>query len=174
MFDVDAFVTECLAANAESEPRLAIKEVLERAVATPGDVASALKVKPGVEVLYRDAALTIASVIVPAGAPRSLPHDHRMWALVGIYGGQEDNHFFRRAERGLEESGGRSLEVSDTLAMGAETIHAIENPLSGSSLAAIHVYGGDLIGAARSMWTVPGYDEQPYDDVKVIGARIRQ
>ena len=28
-----------------------------------------------------------------------------MWALVGIYGGQEDNQFFRRADSGLAESG---------------------------------------------------------------------
>jgi predicted metal-dependent enzyme (double-stranded beta helix superfamily) len=27
-----------------------------------------------------------------------------MWALVGIYGGQEDNQFFRRADSGLAES----------------------------------------------------------------------
>ena len=32
MFDVDEFVAECRQALTESEPRLAIKEVLERAV----------------------------------------------------------------------------------------------------------------------------------------------
>jgi len=173
VFDVDGFIAECLAANTEASPQLAIKEILQRAVASPDDLASSLNAKPGVAVMYRDANLTIASVVVPAGAPRSLPHDHRIWALVGIYGGQEDNHFFRRATSGLEESGGRSLKVSDTLAMGTEAIHAIENPLSGSSLAAIHVYGGDLIATERSMWTLPEYDEQPYDDTKVLGAPIR-
>ena len=80
----------------------------------------------------------------------------------------------RRADTGLEDRGGRSLRVSDTLAMGAETIHAIENPLANSSLAAIHVYGGDLIAATRSMWTLPDYDEAPYEDTKVLGAPIRQ
>jgi len=174
MFDVDAFIAECLEATSEAIPQLAIKEILERTVAAPSDVASGLAAKPGVAVLYRDPNLTIASVVVPAGAPRSLPHDHRMWALVGIYGGQEDNQFFRRADTGLEERGGRSLRVSDTLAMGAETIHAIENPLANSSLAAIHVYGGDLIAATRSMWTLPDYDEAPYEDTKVLGAPIRQ
>jgi predicted metal-dependent enzyme (double-stranded beta helix superfamily) len=123
--------------------------------------------------LFRGPDLTILSVVVPAGARRSLPHDHRMWALVGIYGGQEDNHFFRRTKGGLDESGGRSLRVSDTLAMGAETIHTIENPLERSALAALHVYGGDLMGATRSMWTVPDHEEQPYDDTKVLGAPIR-
>jgi len=174
MFDVDAFIAECLAANSEATPQLAIKETRERAVAAPDDLESGLDAKPRVAVLYRDPDLTIASVVVPAGMRRSLPHDHRMWALVGIYGGQEDNQFFRRADTGLEERGGRSLRVSDTLAMGAETIHAIENPLANSSLAAIHVYGGDLIAATRSMWTLPDYDEAPYEDTKVLGAPIRQ
>lgn len=41
--------------------------------------------------------------------------------------------------------------------------------LGHEALAAIHVYGGDLIAAERSMWTGPGYDEQPYDDTKVLG-----
>jgi predicted metal-dependent enzyme (double-stranded beta helix superfamily) len=169
VFDVDAFVAECQTSLAESQPMLAINEILERAVAQPDAVASALHAEPGVTVLHRDADLTVVSVVIPAGLPPSLPHDHRMWALVGIYGGQEDNQFFRRADRGLAESGGRSLRVSDTLAMGDDTIHAIRNPLDHGALAAIHVYGGDLIGAERSMWTRPGYDEQPYDDTTVIG-----
>jgi predicted metal-dependent enzyme (double-stranded beta helix superfamily) len=148
---------------------LAVKEILDRAVAEPDAVATALRAEAGVAILHRSPDLTIASVVVPAGLPRTLPHDHRMWALVGIYGGQEDNQFFRRADGGLAESGGRSLRVSDTLLMGDDTIHAISNPLDHSALAAIHIYGGDLVGAERSMWTQPGYDEQPYDDKQVIG-----
>ncbi len=169
MFDVDAFVAECQTALAESRPMLTIKEILDRAVAEPDAVATALHAEPGVAVLHRSADLTVLSVVIPAGLPQSLPHDHRMWAVVGIYGGQEDNQFFRRADNGLAESGRRSLRVSDTLAMGDDTIHAIRNPLDHAALAAIHVYGGDLISAERSMWTRPGYDEQPYDDTKVIG-----
>jgi predicted metal-dependent enzyme (double-stranded beta helix superfamily) len=169
VFDVDAFVAQCQTALAESQPMLAIKEILDRAVADPDAVATALHAEPGVGVLHRNADLTVVSVVVPAGLPQSLPHDHRMWALVGIYGGQEDNQFFRRADSGLVESGGRSLRVSDTLAMGDDTIHAIHNPLDRSALAAIHVYGGDLIGAERSMWTRPNYDEEPYDETKVVG-----
>jgi predicted metal-dependent enzyme (double-stranded beta helix superfamily) len=174
MFDVESFVADCRAALAESKPMLAVKEVLERAVATPADVGSALHAAPGVAVLHRSDDLTVATVVIPAGAPQSLPHDHRMWALVGIFGGQEDNQFFRRVDGGLEESGGRSLRVSDTLAMGDDTVHAIRNPLGHDALAALHVYGGDLIAAERSMWTVPGYEEQPFEDTKVIGAPIRQ
>ncbi len=169
MFDVDDIIAECQATLAESRPMLAATEILDRAVAEPDAMATALRAEPGVAVLYRSADLTVASVVVPAGLPQSLPHDHRMWALVGVYGGQEDNQFFRRVDGGLVESGERSLRVSDTLVMGDDTIHAVRNPVGHSALAAIHVYGGDLIGEKRSMWTRPGYDEQPYDETKVVG-----
>jgi len=174
MFDPEALVADCRAALSESQPMLAVKEVLERCMDRPDEIAAALHADPGVAVLHRSADLTVASVVVPPGKPPSLPHDHRMWAIVGVYGGQEDNRFFRRTKGGLEESGGRSLRVSETLAMGDDTIHAIQNPLDHSALAAIHVYGGDLLAMARSMWTVPGHEEQPYDETKVLGARIRQ
>jgi predicted metal-dependent enzyme (double-stranded beta helix superfamily) len=169
VFDIESFVTACRSALAEPQPMLAVKEVLERAVSAPRAVAAALHADAGVTLLHRSENLTVLSVNVPPGLPATLPHDHRMWALVGIYGGQEDNSFFRRADGGLLESGGRSIKPSDTLAMGEDTIHAICNPLSHSALAAIHVYGGDLVAAERSMWTRPGYDEQPYDDKKVLG-----
>ena len=170
MFDLDAFIVECRNALGEAQPVLAVKDIIGRAVADPAAVAKALPDK-GVTVMVRDPDLTVISVVVPGGTSksRSIPHDHRMWAVVGIYAGQEDNQFFRRADNSLVDSGGRSLRVSDSLALGSDTIHAIHNPLHHSSLAAIHVYGGDLLGAERSMWTDPGYVEQPYDETKVVG-----
>jgi predicted metal-dependent enzyme (double-stranded beta helix superfamily) len=169
LFDVDTLVADCRLALTESQPLLAVKEILERAIAKPDKVATALEAQPGVEVLHRSPELTIVSVVVPAGLPATLPHDHRMWAVVGIYGGQEDNQFFRRVAPGLTETGGRSIRTSETLAMGDDTIHSICNPLDHEALAAIHVYGGDLVGAERSMWTKPDFEEQPYDDTKVVG-----
>lgn len=174
MFDAEIFVTDCRAALMEPQPMLAVKDALERAVTEPDAVAASLRARPGVAVLHRGPDLSILTVVVPAGLPRSLPHDHRMWAVVGIYGGQEDNVFFRRVEDGLEESGRRSLLPSDTLAMGDDTVHAIQNPLGHTALAAIHVYGGDLVATARSMWTLPDYDEQPYDETRVAGAPFRR
>jgi predicted metal-dependent enzyme (double-stranded beta helix superfamily) len=168
VFDIDSFVADCRTALLEEQPMLAVKEVLERGVSEPDAVTAALRPEPGVTVLHRSADLTVVNVVVPSGLPATLAHDHRMWALVGIYGGQEDNQFFRRSDGGLVESGGRSIRAADTLAMGDDTIHAICNPLSHSALAAIHVYGGDLVAAERSMWTRPD-DEQPYDDTKVLG-----
>lgn len=170
MFDLDAFVAECEAALGERAPMLAVKELVERAVSDPSAMAEALPHK-GVTLLLQRPDLTVASVVIPAGLPlsTSVPHDHLMWAVVGVYGGQEDNRFYRRAGATLDESGGRSLHVGDALAMGDDTIHAINNPLAHEALAALHVYGGDLPNASRSMWAEPGCTEQPYDERVVVG-----
>ena len=170
MFDLDAFIVDCRSALGEARSMLAVKEVVERAIAEPAAVAKAMPEK-GVTVIVRSPDITVANVVVPGGLPksRSIPHNHLMWAVVGIYAGQEDNQFFRRGDNTLVDSGGRSLRVSDALAMGDDTIHAVHNPLDHSALAAIHVYGGDLVGARRSMWTEPGCVEQPYDETKVVG-----
>jgi predicted metal-dependent enzyme (double-stranded beta helix superfamily) len=170
MFDLDAFLADCVAALDEDTPMLAVKDLVARAVFDPDAMTKALPQK-GVTIMLQQPDLTVASVVVPAGLPlsASVPHNHLMWAVVGVYGGQEDNRFFRRSDTTLEESGGRSLQIGDALAMGDDTIHAIHNPLDREALAALHVYGGDLPGAQRSMWADPGLTEQPYDDKVVVG-----
>ena len=60
------------------------------------------------QTLHRSADLTILNVI---WAPRMtiMPHNHTMWAVIGIYTGREDNIFWRRlaqAPGGLVEAAG--------------------------------------------------------------------
>ena len=174
MTDLDALVAELLEARGDSQPMLAVKDVLARIVSDPAGVEARVDAPPGVSVVHQSDELTVLSVVVPAGTPQSLPHNHEMWAVVGIYGGREENAFFVRADQGLEERGGRSLQPGDTLAMGDDTIHAIKNPSTRDDLAAIHVYGGDLLAASRKMWTRPDFVEAPYDDTKVLGRPMRR
>ena len=166
---MDAFVAECQVAVAESEPRLAIRDVLDRAVADPYDVTRALQPGDGgITVVHRAPDLTVLNVVW-APHMRLFAHDHRMWAAIGIYGGQEDNAFYRRSvddRRELTESGGKELTVGDVLVMGDDTIHAVTNPLE-QFTAAIHVYGGDLIGEERSQWGPGPVTERPYDKDEV-------
>ena len=165
MFDVDDFVARCQDARAETEPRRAIREVLERTFATPTAVADVLApTEGGLTVLHHGDDLTVLHVV---WAPKMTiyPHDHRMWAAIGIYAGQEDNAFYRRSgpgERTLVESGGKQLTTGDAVLLGDDTIHGVTNPrdrLTG----AIHVYGGDFINQPRSKWGPGPLEEQPYD-----------
>jgi predicted metal-dependent enzyme (double-stranded beta helix superfamily) len=164
MFDIDQFVVDCRGALAEGETRRAVREVLERAVAEPAAVADALApTEGGFTLLYHAPDLTVLHVVWAPGM-RIFPHDHRMWAAIGIYGGQEDNEFFRRAgpERTLTASGGKELAMGDVALLGDDTIHAVSNPLA-QLTAAIHVYGGDFVNQPRSQWGPGAPEERPYD-----------
>ncbi len=165
MFDVDDFLARCVEARAETEPRRAIREVLARALAAPDEVADVLAPsEAGFSLLHHTPDLTVLHVV---WAPRMdiYPHDHRMWAAIGIYAGQEDNAFYRRTgpgEPGLTESGGKQLTTGDTVVLGDDTIHRVTNPRDGLT-GAIHVYGGDFVAQPRSQWGPGPIEERPYD-----------
>ena len=93
---------------------------------------------------------------------RLMPHDHRMWAAIGIYDGTEDNQFFRRdADDGLVTTNDRRLETGEVCVLGTQTIHAVTNP-TGRLTGAIHVYGGDFVNQPRSQWGPDDLVERPF------------
>jgi predicted metal-dependent enzyme (double-stranded beta helix superfamily) len=162
MFDIDTLVAECDEALSEPEPRRAVREVLIRTLEKPGAVAEVLgRPTAGMEILHSSAELTVVNVI---WAPEMTiyPHDHRMWAVIGIYGGAEDNTLYRRGPERLQAAGGRSLRDRDVLALGPEAIHSVTNP-ERRYTGAIHVYGGDFVNQPRSQWDPDTLMEQPYD-----------
>jgi predicted metal-dependent enzyme (double-stranded beta helix superfamily) len=165
MFDVDALIADCQGAVKETEPRRAVRELLERTMATPNDVGDALEPRRGgLELLYVSDELTVLHVVWAPGM-RLFPHDHQMWATIGIYAGQEDNTFYRRLDddtRTVHESGGKELRVGDVLTLGTDAIHAVTNPLQ-KLTAAIHIYGGDFVNNPRSQWGPGPLEERPYD-----------
>jgi predicted metal-dependent enzyme (double-stranded beta helix superfamily) len=78
-----------------------VREVLLRTLEQPGAVAEWLgRSEDGLEILFNSSVLTVLNVV---WAPRMsiYPHDHRMWAVIGIYGGAEGNTLFRRSPQGL-------------------------------------------------------------------------
>lgn len=163
MFEKDRFIEDCRAALKEGNAQAAIRELVAQAVSDPAQVLRALgePTRSGVETLYRAADLTILNL---CWGPRMVfkPHDHRMWAVIGIYGGREQNTFFRRHEKGLAQHGTKELNTRDTIPLGATIIHAVTNPLD-QITAAIHVYGGDFFATPRSEWDPKTFEELPYD-----------
>lgn len=158
---VDDLVAQCIAARDEDDPRRAVKEVVAQAVAD-GRLAQELgEPAAGLNVLYNTEALTVLNVVWPP-LMSLFPHDHRMWAAIGIYAGREDNRFFRRQGRTIVPSGGRRLDGGEVVLLGDDTVHAVDNPTR-SYTGAIHVYGGDFIGMPRSQWDPGSLAEEPYD-----------
>jgi predicted metal-dependent enzyme (double-stranded beta helix superfamily) len=167
MFVVEEFIAECQHALTEQEPRRAIREVLTRAVADSSAVATALEHhRAGITLLHNTDELTILNVVWGPGM-RLPAHDHRMWATIGIYAGQEDNGFFRRDGNTIVESGGKELRERDVLMLGDDAIHSVTNPLR-SYTGAIHVYGGNFVTKVRSQWDADTKLEEPYDYDRIL------
>lgn len=163
MFDLDDLVSECVRAVAESEPRRAVKEVLQRATQDSDELARALPATRAELVpLHTSPELSVLKVVWAPGM-RFRPHNHLMWAAIALYGGQEDNTFYRRAGEGIVESGGRELRAGDVALLGDDTIHAVANPRQ-TFTGAIHVYGGDISRRpGRSEWDEGDGREVEYD-----------
>src|SRR5262245_40215349 len=84
-----------------------------------------------VQPLFHSDSLTILNVIW-APMMTVMPHNHRMWAVIGIYTGREDNIFWRRV-RGtpnkIEAVGAKALCEADAEPLGTDIIHSVLNPI---------------------------------------------
>lgn len=166
MFNLDQFVADCRGALAADGSHKLVRQVVARAVSDPAAVVKVLgePKRAGIQKLHHSHDLTILNVI---WAPRMtlMPHDHRMWAVIGIYGGREDNVFWRRVPGDptgkLEAAGAKALSVKDAEPLGRDIIHSVTNPIS-QFTGALHVYGGDFFGVERSEWDPETLREQRF------------
>ena len=172
--DVDRFVEDCVVANQESDAQAAVREVLAKAVSTPGAVISALgePEKAGLNVLLSSSTLTIfAATWTPQ--MNLMPHDHLMWANIGIYTGREDNIFWKRSADGIKAYGAEALFVKDTAALPDDAVHSVTNPLLRFT-GGIHIYGGDFFDTTRSQWNPETLEEEPSDGAVIRGIFQRE
>jgi predicted metal-dependent enzyme (double-stranded beta helix superfamily) len=163
MFEKERFVEECRAAVKEIDALGAINELVTRVVSEPAQLLRALgePQRSGVQTICKANDLTILNVCW-GPLMRFHPHDHRMWAVIGIYIGCEQNTFYRRSKEGLTKHGTKELNTRNTVALGTAIIHSVTNPLD-QITAAIHVYGGDFFATPRSEWDPETLEEHPYD-----------
>jgi predicted metal-dependent enzyme (double-stranded beta helix superfamily) len=170
MFDVERFVADCQAAAVNGSR--GVLDVVARAVTASAEVLAAVGEprRAGVQVLHRSPGLTVLNLV---WGPRmcQLPHDHAMWAVIGIYTGREDNIFWRRPPRvpggRIEAAGARALSEREAVPLGPDIIHSVINPIPRLT-GALHVYGGDFFGVARSEWDPEHLVERPYDIDKTL------
>jgi len=166
---LERFIEECRAAHAADPSHKAVREVVARAVSDPAAVLKMLgEPRRGeVQKLYHSPTLTILNVVW-APYMTIYPHNHRMWAVIGVYTGREDNIFWRRLEKTrIEAAGAQALCARDAAPLGPEIIHSVTNPIPRLT-GAIHVYGGDFFGAERSEWDPETLLEGRYDAQKTM------
>jgi len=162
-FEIERLVEELKQAGKDAEAQDAVRAVLERAVSEPGALLEGIG-EPrdaGIHTLYRAADLTILNVV---WAPLMvlLPHNHRMWATIGIYTGREDNIIWRAAGPQIEADRAASLTEKEVFDLPDDAIHSVVNPVPRLT-GAIHVYGGDFFAAPRSEWDSETLRERPFD-----------
>ncbi len=169
-FSLDQFVADCRSALKEDPSHKLVREVVARAVSDTASVLKALGEPKRAEIqrLYRSDDLTILNVI---WAPwmTLLPHNHQMWAVIGIYTGREDNIFWRRVPGQpdkVEAGGARALCEKDAQPLGRDIIHSVTNPIPRLT-GAIHVYGGDFFAVQRSEWDAETLLEHPCEGEKM-------
>src|SRR4051794_24047716 len=97
MFDLDRFIADCIDAQAADPSHKLVQQVVARAISDCAGVLHGLGEprRAQMQKLYHSPRLTILNIIWAPGMTM-VPHDHRMWAVIGLYTGREDNTFWRR------------------------------------------------------------------------------
>lgn len=172
--DVDRFIEDCVLANQEADAQAAVNDVLARTVSMPGSVLAALgePTRAGLDVLLSSPELTIfAATWTPQ--MNLMPHEHLMWANIGIYTGREDNIFWRREAGSIEAIGAAALFEKDTAMLPTDALHSVTNPLLRFT-GGIHIYGGDFFNTSRSQWNPETLEEEPSDGAVIRGIFQRE
>ncbi|SEW31770.1 Predicted metal-dependent enzyme of the double-stranded beta helix superfamily [Cognatiyoonia koreensis] len=177
MFKIDRFIADCVEAVENDPTHKTVAELMRRAMSNSSDVLAALgePEEPGITPLYQSSDLTIVNL---AWKPMTTipPHNHEMWGVIGIYGGREDNIFWRRVkdhpEGLIEAAGAKALSTGDVCPLGVDIIHSVTNPVPRLT-AALHVYGGDFFAAERSEWEAERLTEHRLD-MDAVRARFSQ
>lgn len=113
------------------------------------------------EFMYRSEDLLIVNLTLPPSFATPI-HNHGMWAVVGISSGCEVDRYYVRAGAQLEAGGEVTVCAGRAIELGADVIHTLSNPLR-TVVRGIHVYGGDMVRAPRSMWHPTTGVELDYD-----------
>ena len=173
--NLERFVEDCISANAETDAQAAVTEVLARTVSDHTAVLTAIgePKEAGLNVFHHSPALTIFAA---AWTPRMnlMPHNHLMWASIGIYTGREDNILWRKGASGrLGSTGAKALFAGDVVALPADVIHSVTNPLDRFT-GGIHVYGGDFFAITRSQWNAETLVEEPSNGAMIAAIYARE
>jgi predicted metal-dependent enzyme (double-stranded beta helix superfamily) len=167
--NLELFVADCIDANKETDAQEAVKEVLARAISDPAAMLSALGEPSvaGISVLHRSKTLTIFNA---AWTPQMnlMPHNHLMWANIGIYTGREDNIFWKEGTQDIQGTSASTLFEGDVAMLPPDAIHSVTNPLMRFT-GGVHIYGGDFFDGEipRSQWNPETLDEESSNGEKI-------
>lgn len=111
--------------------------------------------------LHVDSGQRFSIVSFVWGPGQSTPiHDHRVWGAIGMLRGAEENQRYRLDERGLPVISGVAERLSpgevEKVSSRDGDIHRVSNALTDRVSISIHVYGGNIGGVRRAVYTPEG------------------
>ena len=111
--------------------------------------------------LHADSGQRFSIVSFVWGPGQSTPiHDHRVWGAIGMLRGAEENQRYRLDERGQPVVSGVAERLSpgevEKVSSRDGDIHRVSNALADSVSISIHVYGGNIGGVRRVVYTPEG------------------
>ena len=87
-------------------------------------------------------------------------HDHRVWGVIGMLRGAEENQRYRLDATGLPVADGIAGRLSpgevEKVSSRDGDIHRVSNALAESVSISIHVYGGNIGAVKRAVYTPEG------------------
>lgn len=111
--------------------------------------------------LHADSGQRFSIVSFVWGPGQSTPiHDHRVWGAIGMLRGAEENQRYRLDQHGQPVASGLAERLSpgevEKVSSRDGDIHRVSNALSDSVSISIHVYGGNIGGVKRAVYTAEG------------------
>lgn len=162
-FDLDQFVTSLRDAAKQGEAPRRVRDLMLEAFRDPDAVAAAMTGFSGEEeILFEDESLSVWYVGFDA-RKHVPPHDHLVDATIGVYRGEEINHFYLVDDSGLVRKTSKHMSAGDVISLRPDTIHSVETADSDWSYG-IHVYLGPLSTISRSLYDWDSGEPIPFDD----------
>ena len=122
MFSIENFIEDCVSTVEHDPTHKGVADLFSQSLGQPRTASSANLGEPTEmtnQVLYKSDKLTIMNVVWAPGMT-VMPHNHDMWAIIGMYGGREDNIYWRR----IKDHPNGKIEAAGALLAGHGRIHA--------------------------------------------------
>lgn len=150
-FSFAQLARDLTSAASRVDAALAVRGVLEQAIADPGAILAATPADADDEVMLAEN--PHASIWRCRFQPSEImpPHEHHMPVLIATYAGVERSLIYRRTPKGLEQTGTVDIAAGEVRLLPADVIHAVVGA-NGTPSDAIHVYLGPLMQVKRDLY----------------------
>lgn len=148
-FTLDSFLQQLKDAANTDNPEQQVYQVMQRVFTVHIDnVADIFRQLDDDVILYEDSVIAVLHYLMPTGVVVP-PHDHQLYAIIGVYEGVEENHFYQVMNQQLIRQAIKPISRGEVMLIHPEGIHSVQTANNQRS-AAIHVYLGELTKVKRS------------------------